>query len=119
MRIAMKRGKFHHQEALDERPQGWAGGLLKKLHHGARVRLHAFIRMREVSARNSRSSAARRSFGSVSGCALWSSGRATVHDNLGSGHVRSIIRRQVQNGFSYLIGFAKATERNSSHDPLF
>jgi hypothetical protein len=42
----MKRGKFHHQEALDERPQSWAGGLLKKLHRGARVRLHAFIRMR-------------------------------------------------------------------------
>ena len=60
-----------------------------------------------------------RSFGSVSGCALRCSGRATVHDNLGSGNVRSIIRRQVQNGFSYLVGFAKATERDSPYDPLF
>ncbi len=58
VRIAMKRGKFHHKEALDERPQGWAGGLLKKLHHAARVLLHASIRIREVGARNSRSSAA-------------------------------------------------------------
>ena len=56
--FAVKRGKFHHKEALDERPQGWTGGLLKNLHHVARVRLHAFIRMREVSACNSRSSAA-------------------------------------------------------------
>jgi hypothetical protein len=49
----MKRGKFHYKEALDERPQSWAGVPLKKLHHGARVRLHAFIRMREASAHRS------------------------------------------------------------------
>src|SRR6266404_5309441 len=44
MRIAMKRGKFHYQETLDERPEGPVGDLLKNFHHAARVRLHAFQR---------------------------------------------------------------------------
>jgi hypothetical protein len=59
------------------------------------------------------------SLGSVNWRAEWGSGRATVHHNLGASNVGSIVRRQIQNGFSYLVGFAKATERNSPHDPLF
>ncbi len=60
----------------------------------------------------------RPSFGSINGCALGGSGRATVHHDLGSGDVGSIIRRQVQDGFRYLVGFAKAAERNSPRYPL-
>jgi hypothetical protein len=53
------------------------------------------------------------SFGSVSGCALRGSGRATVHDDLGAGNVGSVIRCQIQNRLCYLVGFAQAIERNS------
>jgi hypothetical protein len=35
------------------------------------------------------------SFGSVNGGALWGSGRATAHDDLGASDVGSIIGRQV------------------------
>ncbi len=53
VRIAVKGWKFHHKETLDERPQSWARSLLENFHQAARVRLHAFIRIREGDTRNS------------------------------------------------------------------